>query len=176
MNRRALRLVLAAAILVAGCRRPEGRASSPAPASLPIAAGRLLPAMRFQPPADGLLTDDQIDRFLRVRRAAKGRTDLEAARALGIPSEEISWTRARVVENRRVKESSADVYTRAVATLKEARQITRDPERARTLEEQIANLERMSAELRRAETRPPALAGNMRRVAPRRAEIEALAP
>ncbi len=173
---------MAATILLAGCRRLEDRAASPPPAPPPIAAGRLLPALRFKPPADGLLTEEQVDRFLRVRRAAKGRTDLEAAHALGIPAEEIAWTRARLVEaltaleDRRVKESSAEVYTRAAATLREARQSTRDPERARTLEEQIAILERTSVELRRAETPPAALAANMRRLASRRAEIESLAP
>ena len=40
---------------------------------------------RFQPPADGLLTDAQLGRYARVRRAAsRGRSDGDSARAVGV--------------------------------------------------------------------------------------------
>jgi len=60
--------------------------------------------------------------------------------------------------------------------LRDARQKTTDPARARTLDEQIAVLERERAGIRRSETPSPSLAANMKRVSSRRAEIEALAP
>jgi len=142
----------------------------------------LLPPAAFEPPADGTLTPEQVDRFLRVRRAAKGRTDAQAARALGIPPDEIAWTRSRILEalvaldEKRVRESSAEAYGRAVAALRAARGGARDPARVRELEEQIAVLDRERAALRREDTPSPALARNMQRVAPRRAELEPLAP
>jgi hypothetical protein len=171
-------VAVGAAVLVSGCGRYERRAARPE-------AGRpavFLPAPRFRPPADGVLSDEQVDRFIRVRRAAKGRTDAEAARALGVLPEEIAWTRARVVESlvaldaRRVREASADVYAKALASLKAARAQTRDPGDARVLDEQMAALERERASIRREETPPPALARNMRSVSSRRAELESLAP
>jgi hypothetical protein len=117
-----------------------------------------------------------------VRRAAKGRTDAESARALGISGDEVAWTRARIIEalvaldDRRVRDASAEAYAKAIAALRQARQSTRDPARARTLDEQVATMERERAAIRRGETPAPAAGENMRRVARRRAEIEALAP
>jgi hypothetical protein len=178
------RRLLAAAfgLAVAFCGRAPRGGPPPKAEAASGGAGALLPAPRFVPPPDGVLTDEQVDRFLRVRRAAKGRTDTGAARALGIPPDEIAWTRARVIEalvaldERRVRESSAEVYVRAVAALRAARGGARDPARVRALEEQIAALERERLSLRREDTPSPALAGNMRRVAPRRTELEAVAP
>jgi hypothetical protein len=173
--------VLAAALLV-DCDRPQKPAAG-RPASVgALPRGVLLPAPRFRPPADGLLTDDQVERFIRVRRAAKGRTDAETARALGVLPEELAWTRARIVEalvaldERRVREASAEVYAKALAQVKAARASVRDSANVRALEEQIAALERERATVRREETAPPALARNMRRVAGRYAELEAVAP
>ena len=163
------------------CRRSPRPASRPgALRSLP--GGDLLPTPRFQPPADGLLTDEQVGRFIRVRRAAKGRTDAESARALGVAPEELAWTRARIVEalvaldDRRVRAASAEVYAKALAQLKASRASVRDASRARALDEQIAALERERAAVRREETPAPALARNMQRVAARRAELESVAP
>lgn len=148
--------------------------------SLP--GGALLRAPRFRPPADGVMTEEQVERFIRVRRAAKGRTDAESARALGIPPEELAWTRARIVEalvaldERRVRSASAEVYTKALAQLKASRTSVRNTDRARALDEQIAALERERASVRREESPSPVLARNMQRVAGRRAEIELVAP
>src|SRR6266542_2750923 len=105
------------AVWVAVCVSPVacGRAS---PRKGTAAAGlpRIPVIIRFQPPADGLLTDAQIDRYVRVRRAARGvgkpegprtppleptprlRFDEEAARAVGVDPEEFVWVRARIVE------------------------------------------------------------------------------
>ena len=168
-------------ILGFGCRGGEGAVAAPAPTARAVSGGSLL-APGFRPPADGVMTEGQVDAFLRVRRAAKGRTDAEASHALGVSDMEIAWTRARIVEalaaldDRRVRDASADVYAKTLTTLRETRRKTQDPARAKTLDEQIATLERQRSNLRRAETPGPALAGNMRVVARRRAEIEALAP
>jgi len=154
--------------------RPEALRSLP--------GGALLPAPRFQPPADGVLTDEQVERFIRVRRAAKGRTDAESARALGVPSEELAWTRARIVEalvaldEQRVRTASAEVYAKALAQMRASRTSVHNAERARALDEQIAALERERASLRREESPSAALARNMQRVAGRRTELEAVAP
>jgi hypothetical protein len=148
----------------------------------PVPGGALRLVPRFRPPSDGVLTDAELDRFLRVRRAAKGRTDAENARALGIPEDEFAWTRARIVEvlvaldERRVREGLSETYARALAPLREARQSTRDPAALAELERQIAALEKERSGLRREEAPPPALARNIQRVSARRAEIEAVAP
>lgn len=179
---RRLALATAAAVaLAASCGRSER--PKPRPVALPLLPeGGLLPAPGFRPPADGVLTDEQVERFIRVRRAAKGRTDAENARALGIAPEELSWTRARIIEalvaldERRVRSASAEAYGKALAQLRASRAVTHDADRARALEDQIAALERERASLRREESPSPALARNMQRVAGRRAELEAVAP
>jgi hypothetical protein len=148
----------------------------------PVAGEALHLVPRFRPPSDGVLTDAQLDRFLRVRRAAKGRTDAENARALGIPEDEFAWTRARIVEvlvaldDRKVRDGLSETYARALTQLREARQSTRDPSHLAELEQQIAALEKERAGLRREEAAPPALGRNIQRVSARRAEIEAVAP
>lgn len=132
----------------------------------------------FRPPADGLLTDAQIDRYVRVRRAAKGRSDEDAARAVGFDPDELAWVRTRVDEalleadRRRVRAASDEVYGKTIATLRETRRAVHDEKDARALDEQIAGLERERATLRRPDTVSPALAANSKRVAARRADIE----
>jgi hypothetical protein len=184
VKKAAARRHLAALVTVAlasGCGRPDRQPAPPGSGrALPGAALRFAP--RFQPPADGLVTGEQVEQFIRVRRAAKGRTDAETAQALGLLPEEIAWTRARIVEalvaldERRVREASSDVYAKALASMKSARSETRAREDARVLDEQIAALERERGAVRREETPPSALASNMRRVSSRRAELEAIAP
>jgi hypothetical protein len=172
--------LLAGALLSCGRTPPRAAPASGGAASGAARALGIEP--RFRPPADGLLTDDQLDRFLRVRRAAKGRTDAENARALGLSADEIAWTRARVLEalaaldEKRVREASSEAYAKTLASLRSARAAAREPAEARTLDVQIAALERERAGMRREETAPPALAGNVRKVAARQAELEAVAP
>ncbi len=178
--RTALTLALAWALLFCGRAPRRAAPASDGAASGPARALGIEP--RFRPPSDGLLTDEQLDRFLRVRRAAKGRTDAENARALGLSADEIAWTRARVLEalvaldEKRVREASAESYAKALAALRSARAAAREPAQARTLDVQIAALERERAEVRRQETAPPALAKNVRKVAARQVELEAVAP
>jgi hypothetical protein len=143
---------------------------------------RLALGTRFVPPQDGLLTDAQIDRYLRVRRAAKGRTEEETARALGTDLDEVAWVRARILEaivaldTRRLRSASEETYSRAIASLKQTRDSMRDKESQRTLNEQIAALERERASLKGLEALPAEIATNTRRVAARRQEIDAVGP
>jgi len=136
------------------------------------------PVLRFRPPADGLLTEGQLDRYIRVRRAARGRSEEEAARAVGVDPEELAWVRARVVEalvsldTAQVRGAADGTYARTIAAVKEATKSVKDGETRRRLNEQIALLERERASLRPPEAPPAPVAANARRVAPRRADLE----
>ena len=160
----------------AACGRAE------APVAARRVAARVVPVRRFAPPADGLLTDAQIARFVLVRRAARGRTEADAARALGVDPDEHAWVRARVLEataaldERRVRAASAETYARILTQLHQTRAAVRDPAAARTIDEQIASLERERAAWKKPEPLPPAVAANAKRLEPRRAEIEAASP
>jgi hypothetical protein len=156
--------------------------------------------LRFQPPSDGLLTDAQIDRFVRVRRAARGvwksegprtpppettprlRSDEEAARAVGVDPEEFVWVRARILEalvaldTSQVRSGAETTYARTIASLREASRRVKEQQTLRRMEEQIAGLERERGGLRAGDKPPAAVAANARRVAPRRAELEATQP
>ena len=177
MKQMAACIGLAALVAVAaGCRKEEAARQRVA------ALARIESLARFRPPADGQLTDAQIDRYLRVRRAARGRAEADAARAAGVDPEEYSWTRARIIEalvaldTRKVKTAAEETYAKTIASLKQARQAARDREAQRTLDEQIAGLERERASLKQPEALPSWVTANAKRAAPRRAEIEALSP
>jgi hypothetical protein len=166
----------AAACAAGACRR--GEAARPAP---PLAS-RIQVLTRFQPPADGHLTEAQLDRYLRVRRASEGRSDLQAARSAGVDPDEYAWIRARVIEalvaldNRKVRSASEETYAKTIASLKRARQSARDRETQKTLDEQIAGLERERAGLKQVDAAPISVTLNAKLIARRRAEIEALSP
>jgi hypothetical protein len=149
------------------------------PLDRPSAAlGRLAIAPRFQPPADGQLTDAMIDRYVRTRAAAKGRSEIEAARGFGMDSDELVWVRARIIEalaaldSRKIRNASEESYSRAIASLRRARETVKDKETLKTLNEQIAALEKEKASLKTLETLPASIMANSRRVAPRRADLE----
>ncbi len=137
--------------------------------------------VRFKPPADGVITESQLNRYVRLRRAARGRSDDEAARAVGVDPEEVAWVRARVLEalvyldTSQVRTETEGTYTRTIASLREASKSVKDRETLRRLEEQIAGLERERAGLK-AEPPPGPVAANARRIAPRRAEFEPPGP
>ena len=171
--------LLASAILAwsLGACRKDAPAGAPSPA-----LARIEGLARFRPPADGLLTPAQVDRYIRVRRAARGRPGAEAARAVGVDPEEYSWVRTRVIEalvaldTRKVRMSSEETYAKTIAAMRVARQSARDREVLRALDEQIAGLERERTSLKQMETLPSSIAENAKRLAARRAEIEALSP
>ena len=175
---RAVSLVLLAAVAALGASSCRGE--KPRPAAAIEGAGGLLSA-HYQPPPNGLLTDRHLDLYGKVRRAARDRSESDAARALGVDPDEFAWVRARIVEAlvaldaSRVREESGQTYARAIASLRETLKSVRDPKTSRTVESQIAALERERAGMRRSETLPAALAENVRKVAARRSELEATA-
>jgi hypothetical protein len=158
-----------------GCRKAE------APSGLPPEPPAAALARAFRPPENGQLTAADLDLYVKVRRAAKGRPDADAARAVGVDPDRFGWVQARVIEalvaldSRRVQEDAAETYGRALASLRETRRSVRDPENGRTLDVRIAQLERERAALRRAEKLPAGVAANARLVAGRRAEVVAVA-
>ncbi len=164
---------LALLLSEAGCRREKAVPKRPVSSSV-----RLLP-VKFEPPPDGLLSDRHLDLYVKVRRAARERSESDAARALGVDPDEFAWTRARIVEalvaldETRVREASAETYARAIASLRQTLRSVRDASTARTIETQIAGLERERGGMRRADPLPPGLAANTRKVVTRRAELEA---
>jgi hypothetical protein len=165
-----------ATLASAGCKRLEPRKLDP------VSAIRSHVELRFQPPADGLLTNAQLDMYLRVRRAAGSGSDAETALQLGIDPFEFVWVRARIVEaivaldSRQVAEAALESYARAIATVREARRSARDAQTAARLDGEIAGLERERSTLRKGEGPTPQMVRNAARVAPRRAEIESLGP
>jgi hypothetical protein len=177
-NRAAAALVAAAAFAAAGsgCRRVD-------PQQLP-SVRRLSSSLapRFAPPATGELTPAQIDLYLRVRRAGRQGSDIEAARALGVDPVEYVWVRARVLEAlawldaRRVQDGAGEAYARSAAVLREARRETRDPRTASRLDAEIAAVQRESGAVRRSDPGFAAGQRNADLVGRRRAEIDAVAP
>ena len=157
-------------LATAACRKPSAAVRS-------AGLGEAVLARSFSPPADGLLTDADLDLYLKVRRASKGRPDADAARAVGADPDRFTWIQARVVEAlvaldaRRIEEDAAETYGRTLASLRETRRSVRDAATANALDAKIAQLDRERAGLRRAETLPPRVAANSRRVAARQAEI-----
>ena len=163
-------------LLAIACGSPTPKGEAPK-AVLP----GIRPVLRFRPPADGLLTEGQLDRYIRARRAARGRTEEEAARAVGVDPEELAWVRSRVVEalvsleTAQVRSAADGTYARTIAAAREAGKSVKDRETLRRLNEQIVLLERERASLKAPEAPPAAVAANARRVAPRRADLEATA-
>ncbi len=179
MNR-ILRLAAAGALVFAGAC---GRASrEPAPAAAAPAAPAPLLVARFRPPADGRITAEQLDRYLRVRRAARGRSDRETARALGMDPDEFFWVRGRIVEasvelqSERVRAAAEATYARTLASLRESRRNAKDPAVARAIDEQIGGMERERGSIRKPDAVPASVTANARLIAARRAEIESVSP
>src|SRR5262249_17287022 len=175
---RAIACLAPAALLLLALACGQSR-EAPRPLDRPSAAlGRLAIAPRFQPPADGQLTDAMIDRYVRIRAAAKGRSETEAARGFGMDSDELVWVRARIIEalaaldTRKVRMASEESYSRAIAPVRRTRDGARDKETLKTLNEQIAALEKEKASLKALEALPTPIVANSRRVAARRADLE----
>jgi hypothetical protein len=171
----ALFLLSGAILGAAGCRGEK-------PAAAPRAGGSpaLIAKPGFEPPTDRLLTGRHLDLYVKVRRAAKDRSEADAARALGIDPDEFAWVRARIVEalvaedEARVREAAAATYDRTIASLRKTLESVRDRETARTIQSQIAALERERGGMRSPDPLPSDIAANARLVGNRRAELEAV--
>ena len=173
MRRTLAALTLSVLAAVPACRRFDAR---------DLDAVRSLRARpRFQPPTDGLITDAQLEMFLRVRQSAGRRPPSEVATELGVDPAEFAWVRARIAEAlvaldaRQVGEAAYEAYGSAVARLRETRRATHDSRAAARLDAEIATLERERGTLRRSEATSPA-SRNAARLAPRRAELERIGP
>ncbi len=177
---RRLAHLLVSASIAAGplcCKRVESRSLDP------VRAIRSRVESRFRAPADGRLTNAQIDLYLRVRRAAGAAgSDADAARALGASPAEFDWVRGRIVEAlglvdaRSATDGALESADRAIATLRETRRAAGDPRCAARVDAEIAGLERERAAMRRPGPVPPGASANTVRVAARRAEIESVGP
>jgi hypothetical protein len=175
MRRTLALLVLALLAAAPGCRKLETRELDP------VRALRARARPAFRPPADGLLTDAQVETFLKVRSAAGRRPASEVATEMGVDPVEFAWVRARIVEAlvaldaRQVGEGAYESYGAALSRLRDARRSTRDGKAAARLDAEIATLERERATLRHADATSPA-SRNAARVASRRAELERVGP
>jgi hypothetical protein len=178
-GRRVSVLLVAAATGLCGlsCRREStGRDAG---TSGPSAAPAILRPV-FQPPSNRLLTDRHLDVYVKVRRAARDRSEADAARALGIDPDEFAWVRARIVEalvaldEAHVRQESSETYGRTIASLRQTLKSVRDPQTARTVEAQITGLERERTGMRVSDPLPADIAANARKVAGRKAELEAV--
>lgn len=165
------------ALAAADCRESGQTAGGPVRRE-----ARIGPVIRFRPPVDGFLTNRQLDLYIRLRRAARGRPDEDVARAVGADPEQFAWVRARIVEALvtldagRVRAASEESYARAIGALNETRKSVKDRNTLRTVDEQIAGLEKERTSWRRPEPVAPAVAANAALVAKRRAEIDAVSP
>jgi len=175
MRRTIAALALAVLAAVPACRRFD---TSELDA---VRAVRARAGPRFQPPSDGLLTDSQVDMFLRVRRAAGRRPASEVATETGVDPAEFAWVRARIAEAlvaldaRQVGDAAYEAYGSAIARLRETRRATRDPRAVARLDTEIATLERERSTLRRTEA-ASAASRNATRIAGHRAELERAGP
>ena len=180
MRVRAPAIVSAVCLGAAGlwaCGRTE-RASAEAVRAV---RSRLEP--RFQPPADGRLTDAQIDMYLRTRRATAGAdSESQAAARLGASPAEYDWVRSRIVEallaldSRQATTAALESYGRALGALREARQGAVNAASARRIESEIAALEKERQATRRPDPLLAVVAANAAKVEKRRAEIQSAGP
>lgn len=175
MRRATFALLLTLALVSTGaCRKLESRDLD----AVRALRARALP--HFRPPADGVVTDAQLNAYVKLRRAAGNRPEVEAVAALGADPAEIAWVRARITEAllaldaKQVTDTVSESYVSAIARLRETRRSERDPKTATRLDAEIAGLERERAALRKGEGPGSAVAKNAARIAPRRAELAAL--
>ena len=138
---------------------------------------------RFQPPADGRLTDAQIDMYVRVRKEMVGAgSESDAVTRLAVSPAEFDWVRARIVEallaldSRQATTAVTDSYGRALAALKEARQGAVQAASARRVEAELAAFERERQATRRPDPLMAVVAANAAKVEKRRAEIQSAGP
>lgn len=189
MTYRVLRHALLCAAVLAGCAR-EATDDEKAGSKTLTTAEVMDQVARatYQPPADGRMTEEQVRKYLEVkRRARQGRTaaaagaeepakaaDLRAALELGYNPKEIGWVQERVLEawialrgqelDRKIAESRNQMLQDLEARLKSAS----DPRQKAELEKQIAEI-RAAAPL--ATTAPPPLEHNAKLIGRYESEV-----
>ena len=168
-------LIAWALLAAAACRKLE----PPKLEAVRAIQARVRP--RFAPPADGLLTDAQIDAFLRVQRAAGRRPPSDVAEGMGVDPVEFAWVRARIaeglaaLETKQVSDAALESYAAAVGRLRETRRTIRDSKAAARLDAEIAALDRERATLG-GPLPATAASRNGARLASRRTELVRVGP
>jgi len=181
MTYRVLRTALLCAVVLAGCAREEAeekKAEKPREMTTAQVMEQAARA-RYQPPADGRLTETQVRMYLEVKRLVRkiraeepekagpqepaATADLRAALELGYNPKELSWIQGRVQEawialrgqelDRKIAESRNQMIQDLETQLKSAA----DPRQKAELEKQIAEI-RAAAPL--PTTAPPAVDHN----------------
>ena len=175
-----MRASLAAAGLLAALALGAGRDDGTA-GGTPSASRRSGKVERegYRPPADGVLTVDQVEAFLKVRRealrelstagppaplegeqgisgASESRAaEIRAARQLSVPVEEYLWVRERVLEAEAAAVTAklnADILVlleKTLASLRERRAAAPDEPSRQILDEQIASFSAEAARVKR---------------------------
>lgn len=161
---RALRNALLCAAVLAGCAREaaeEKEAGKPRRLSTAEVMAQVAKAA-YQPPADGRLTEEQVRKYLEVkRRARQDRTaepppedseepsaaaDLRAALELGYNPKELSWVQERVLEawialrGQELDRKIAESRNQMIRDLEARLQSATDPKQKAELEKQIAEI------------------------------------
>ena len=173
--RSCLLLAALAALAASSCRKLE------APRLDAVRAFEAKVRPRFTPPADGLLTNAQLDAYLKVLHESGRRPPSDVAESMGVDPAEFAWVRARIAEallaldGRQVSDTAAENLAAALSRLRETRRATRDSRTAARLDTEIAALEKERAALHRLVPASPA-SRNGALVAPRRAELERYGP
>lgn len=161
---RALRNALLCAAVLAGCAR-EAAEEKEAGKTRKLSTAEVMAQVAkaaYQPPADGRLTEEQVRKYLEVkRRARQGRTaeppaedseepsaaaDLRAALELGYNPKELSWVQERVLEawialrGQELDRKIAESRNQMIRDLETRLQSAADPKQKAELEKQIAEI------------------------------------
>jgi hypothetical protein len=164
MRYRALRNALLCAAVLAGCAR-EAAEEKEAGKARKLSTAEVMAQVAkaaYQPPADGRLTEEQVRKYLEVkRRARQGRTaeppaedseepsataDLRAALELGYNPKELSWVQERVLEawialrGQELDRKIAESRNQMIRDLETRLQSAADPKQKAELEKQIAEI------------------------------------
>ena len=182
MTYRVLRTALLCAAVLAGCAREEAEEKKAGEKPREMTTAQVMEQAakaKYQPPADGRLTETQIRMYLEVKRLVRkiraeepeksgpqepaATADLRAALELGYNPKELSWIQGRVQEawialrgqelDRKITESRNQMIQDLETRLKSAA----DPGQKAELEKQIAEI-RAAAPL--PTTAPPAVDHN----------------
>jgi len=182
MTYRVLRTALLCAVVLTGCAREEADEKKAGKKPREFTTAEVMEQAakaKYQPPADGRLTETQVRMYLEVKRLARkiraaepaaaepqepaATTDLRAALELGYNPKELSWIQGRVQEawialrgqelDRKIAESRNQMIQDLETQLKSAT----DPRQKTELEKQIAEI-RAAAPL--PTTAPPAVDHN----------------
>jgi hypothetical protein len=180
----------------ASCGRRSPQAAAPEPPTAPSLEAR---REAYRPPADGKLTDKQVERYLsvlekvRAARRAGGApaaapsgdaldmvsADVAAARAQNQNAEEYLWVKERILEAEaaimaaRLNTNVGAMVDRTLADLKAKRADAADEASRKLLSEQIASFEAEAERLKKEsrEREPESIRANIKTIEPFREKL-----